>query len=320
MSTREQAKISGQNSATADPPPEQQPPPGRDPSRAGRSGHPRGRSLAPLAGVTVAALIFAVLLLLIRLKWAPLESADRSAADHVNSLVAGQPALVSIVKYVTMLGSTLVLAIVIAAAVLLLALRRRWRLAAYLVVAGVGELILDPILKDLVGRLRPVVPHAIQHAPGHSFPSGHSFGSMVCYGALFLVFAPAARGRARTVFGAVIAALIAIRRHQPDPARRALYLGRHRRLGARDHLARPDRGGVRADQAGGRKARPPTRSPTAWNPRPRSDLRPAQPESAQPESAQPESAQPETVQSGPPPATRSAGPAPSRLACWSPGC
>src|SRR5579872_5138926 len=34
------------------------------------------RPLAPLAVVTVAALLFAVLLLLVRLRWAPLESAD----------------------------------------------------------------------------------------------------------------------------------------------------------------------------------------------------------------------------------------------------
>ncbi|HEX9065941.1 MAG TPA: phosphatase PAP2 family protein [Streptosporangiaceae bacterium] len=196
----------------AEPPESPRPQPER-PDRPGRPGpgrDPGGHSLVPVVAVSVATLVFAALLLLIRLKWAPLESADRSAADHINRLIAGQHTVVSIVKYVTMLGSTIVLSIVIAAAVLLLALRRRWRLAAYLTVAGVGELILDPVLKDLVGRLRPVVPHAIQHAPGHSFPSGHSFGSMVVYGALFLVFAPAARGRARTALGVVLAVLIAV--------------------------------------------------------------------------------------------------------------
>ncbi|MGI9006453.1 MAG: phosphatase PAP2 family protein [Streptosporangiaceae bacterium] len=210
MSTRKQAEISSQNSATGDSPSGQRPPSDPQASRPHRSGPAPGRSLAPLTAVTVAALVFAVLLVLIRLKWAPLESADRSAADHINSVIARQHTLVSIVKYVTMLGSTLVLSIVIGAGALLLALRRRWRLAAYLVVTGAGALVLDPVLKTLVGRLRPVVPHAIQHAPGHSFPSGHSLGSMVCFGALFLVFAPAARGRARRVFGILIVVLIAI--------------------------------------------------------------------------------------------------------------
>ena len=48
------------------------------------------------------------------------------------------------------------------------------------------------------------------HAPGNSFPSGHSLGSIVCYGALFLVFLPAASRRWRTWFAIVTAALVAM--------------------------------------------------------------------------------------------------------------
>jgi hypothetical protein len=44
-------------------------------------------------------------------------------------------------------------------AAIVLAIRRRWRLASYLLVVGAGELTLDPVLKALVGRLRPVVTH-----------------------------------------------------------------------------------------------------------------------------------------------------------------
>ncbi|HYB47444.1 MAG TPA: hypothetical protein VED20_08830, partial [Streptosporangiaceae bacterium] len=56
------------------------------------------------------------------------------------------------------------------------------------VLAAEGALTLDPILKSLVGRLRPVVAHPIAHGTGDSFPSGHSLGSIVCYGAVLLVF------------------------------------------------------------------------------------------------------------------------------------
>ena len=160
--------------------------------------------------VTVAALIFAILLVLVRLQWHPLESADHTAAADINSLIAGQHTLVTIVKYVTMLGSTIVLSAVIAAAAILLALRRQWRLMIYVIVTGAGAQVLDPVIKALVGRLRPVVAHPVAHAPGNSFPSGHSLGSLVCYGALFLVFAPAARGRGRTVFAIVVTAIIAL--------------------------------------------------------------------------------------------------------------
>ena len=114
------------------------------------------------------------------------------------------------VKAVTWLGSDGVLWTVIAAATVILAIRRQWRLAAYLLVTGAGALTLDPILKSLVGRLRPVVAHPIAHGTGDSFPSGHSLGSIVCYGAVLLVFLPAARGRWRPIFITVIAALVAL--------------------------------------------------------------------------------------------------------------
>lgn len=168
------------------------------------------RSLAPLIAITAAALIFAVLLVLVRLQWPPLESVDHGAAAGVNGLVAGDAPLVTAVKAVTWLGSGGVLWTVVLAAAIVLAIRRRWRLAVYLLVTGAGALVLDPVLKSLVGRLRPVVAHPVAHGAGNSFPSGHSLGSIVCYGAVLLVFLPAARGRWRTTFITVTVALVAL--------------------------------------------------------------------------------------------------------------
>ena len=173
------------------------------------TGRPR-RSLAPLIAVTAAAAVFVILLLLIRVQWAPLESADHGAAAQLNHLVAGHAALISVIKAVTFLGSDGVLWTVIGVASVLLAFRKRWRLALYLLVTGAGALVLDPVLKSLVGRLRPVVAHPIAHGTGDSFPSGHSLGSIVCYGAILLVFVPATRGRWRTAFITAIAALVAL--------------------------------------------------------------------------------------------------------------
>src|SRR5438034_5173331 len=82
----------------------------------------RRRSLAPLAAVTAAALIFAVLLVLVRLRWAPLESADHGAAAGINGLIAGDATLVAVVKAVTWLGSDGVLWAVVGAAAIVLAL------------------------------------------------------------------------------------------------------------------------------------------------------------------------------------------------------
>jgi len=168
------------------------------------------RTLAPIAIVTGAALVFTLLILLVRLQWAPLESADHGAAARLNSLVADHAVVVGIVKAVTWLGSTGVLWTLTGAAAIVLALRRRWRLTAYLLLTGAGALVLDPVLKALVGRLRPVVAHPIAYGNGNSFPSGHALDSIVCYGALLLVFLPAARGRWRRVLTAVIVTLIAV--------------------------------------------------------------------------------------------------------------
>jgi undecaprenyl-diphosphatase len=170
-----------------------------------------GRSLAPLIAVTSAALLFAVLLAAVRLQWIPLESVDHGAAADINRAVAGDKTLVTVVKAITWLGSDGVLWTVTGAAAALLALRKRWRLAVYLLVAGAGALIMDPVLKSLVGRARPVVAHSIAHGLGNSFPSGHSLGSIVCYGAVLLVFLPAIRpGRWRRAFVAVITVLVAL--------------------------------------------------------------------------------------------------------------
>ena len=170
------------------------------------------RGLAPLIAVTVATLIFTVLLIAVRLRWSPLEAADHAAAARLNSLIAGHSALVAVVRAVTWLGSDGVLWTVLGVSAAVLAARRRWRLASYLLVTGAGALVLDPILKSLVGRLRPVLAHPIAHGTGNSFPSGHSLGSIVCYGAVLLVFLPAARpGWPRTALcygiGLVIAAI-----------------------------------------------------------------------------------------------------------------
>jgi undecaprenyl-diphosphatase len=92
--------------------------------------------------------------------------------------------------------------------VVLLLARRRVRLALFLTVAGLGALFLDPSMKTLVGRLRPVVEAPVATAPGNSFPSGHALGSAVVYGALLLIFLPAMRGRWRLVLPAVLGLIV----------------------------------------------------------------------------------------------------------------
>ncbi|MEU4477696.1 phosphatase PAP2 family protein [Micromonospora sp. NPDC023966] len=173
-------------------------------------GHFAERSLAGLLVVAGAGVGFGVLLMLVRFHWGPLYHADHEAAEWFNSLVAPHHPLVTVLQAVTDLGGRPVLIWLITIAVVGLLIRRQPRLAVYLIITGVGGLILDPSLKALVGRLRPVVDVPVASAPGNSFPSGHALGSFVAYGALLLVFLPAVAPRWRKPAIAVAGALVVL--------------------------------------------------------------------------------------------------------------
>jgi undecaprenyl-diphosphatase len=167
-----------------------------------------GRGLGRVALVGGAGVAFTILLVLVRLQWFPLEWVDHGLAQDFNRAVAEHPMLVRALQVVSLLGSHGVLGWLIVIAVVVLGVRRMYRLAGYLLVAGAGALILDPTLKMAVGRLRPVVADPVAVGGGNSFPSGHALASMIAYGALLLVFAPAMSQRFRRIVTAALAVVI----------------------------------------------------------------------------------------------------------------
>jgi undecaprenyl-diphosphatase len=200
-------------SRTSSPPRTQASPPapGRQSAPGGRRpGRVRDRSLVPLISVTAAAAVFVLLLVLVATRWPPLESVDHKTAAGLNSLVSGHPVIIAVIRAITTAGSTPILVAVLAVAALYLAIRRKWRLVLFLAASAAGGFTLDPVLKDLVGRLRPVVAHPIAHGLGNSFPSGHALNSTVCYGAVLLVFLSAARGNWRKAFKIIVFSLIVL--------------------------------------------------------------------------------------------------------------
>jgi membrane-associated phospholipid phosphatase len=68
----------------------------------------------------------------------------------------------------------------------LLAVGRRWLALAWLL-ALAGNGVLNPALKRVFERARPLHEHGLVHELGYSFPSGHSSGSVVAYGMLAYV-------------------------------------------------------------------------------------------------------------------------------------
>ena len=165
--------------------------------------------LLPLVGVSASAFVFAVLLLFVRTQWRPLETLDHGLATDLNNGVSAHLLVVHVANVFSWFGSNGVLWCIVLAGAVISGVRRRYRLAIYLLVAGAGALVLGPVLKALVGRVRPIVPHPVSYGTGDSFPSGHSLGSIICYGALLLVFLPVIAPRFRTVSRSVVGVLIA---------------------------------------------------------------------------------------------------------------
>jgi undecaprenyl-diphosphatase len=155
-------------------------------------------------------LLFGVLLVAVRVQWVPLESVDRGVAADLNRAVAARHALVSVLTIVTLLGSHAVLGWLVGLSALVLVVRQRFQLAGYLLVTGAGALILDPTLKIAAGRLRPVVADPVAVGGGNSFPSGHALVSVIGYGALLLVFAPAVPRRVRRAVTIALGAVVVL--------------------------------------------------------------------------------------------------------------
>lgn len=96
---------------------------------------------------------------------------------------------------VTRLGDreTLIGLAALVAAVLLW--RGRRRLALVWLVGLAGNAVLNPTLKSVFERVRPLHDHGIATADGWSFPSGHSSGAVVTYGMLAYVAVRTLPGR-----------------------------------------------------------------------------------------------------------------------------
>ncbi|MCF6521736.1 phosphatase PAP2 family protein [Streptomyces sp. JJ36] len=166
------------------------------------------RGLAAWTVTLTAGVGFALLLLLVRTRWEPLRRADQALADALNSALGQDERLVKALRLLTDLGGTPMLLWLLSVGVLWLLIRGQWRTAGYVAVTALGALALTGVVKELVGRLRPVVAEPLSDPAGLSFPSGHALGSVVAYGVLLLVFAPVTGRRARPWFAAAVAAVV----------------------------------------------------------------------------------------------------------------
>ena len=101
----------------------------------------------------------------------------------------GSEALHEIGRDLTAVGGIAMLSLTTAAVAGYLVMARRFRAAAFVVVATVGGLFISSALKASFDRPRPdIVPH-LSHVMTSSFPSGHSFMSATVYLTLGILLA-----------------------------------------------------------------------------------------------------------------------------------
>ena len=118
------------------------------------------------------------------------------------------PALDTVMRAATFLGSTTTLLPVFVLGFLCLVWLRRRRDALFLTVAIGGSIALDGTMKLFFARPRPRLPWA-QVLPDYSFPSGHSMNSIVLFLALALLVWQI-RGRPTGVVAVAVALVLSL--------------------------------------------------------------------------------------------------------------
>jgi undecaprenyl-diphosphatase len=117
--------------------------------------------------------------------------------------------LTSTLLVITNLGGTLSMTLATLLAAAWLAWRRAWSDVLLVVVAGTGALILVPVTKNLIGRVRPAAPNQVVLLTNNAFPSGHALGSLTVVGAITAVaLAHLTRGWLRFTLAALAALFV----------------------------------------------------------------------------------------------------------------
>ena len=120
----------------------------------------------------------------------PLVAIDTAAARSLHGHVVGHPLVIDALKVISFLGGPIWFYLLVPAVTVFWLVRRRLRLALYLVVTSLVGGAIDTAVKMSVDRTRPVMDDPIATAHGKSFPSGHTMTSTYVYGAILLTLLP----------------------------------------------------------------------------------------------------------------------------------
>lgn len=135
---------------------------------------------------------------------------DTAVGDPVHALRT--PALTTFFYLCTLMANTGTIVFLTVAAVVVLAVRRRFAEAVLVTVVVAGGQALGTLLKNVVDRARPPATGALISLPGsYAFPSGHALAAVLLYGVLgFLLVRELRSTRARIAAAIAVAALIVL--------------------------------------------------------------------------------------------------------------
>jgi membrane-associated phospholipid phosphatase len=158
------------------------------------------------AFVFAATLVLGALLVLVDRNDA-VNSVDRAVSEWGSTNAESEA--IDVVEAITNLGTTWVVFLVLAIVATVDYVRRRnYEVFLFVAAVGLGQNLLNNLIKDIVRRDRPAVLQ-LMDAGGFSFPSGHTAAAAACWSAVALVLG---RNRPRVVRAMLAggAALIAV--------------------------------------------------------------------------------------------------------------
>ncbi|WP_073259027.1 phosphatase PAP2 family protein [Cryptosporangium aurantiacum] len=157
------------------------------------------RLLLALVAACAAAVPVALLAIVVKnVDW-PVARLDLSIARGLNEYAADNPWFVDVLDWISTVGHPASFRIGATVAALWLLAVDRPRLALWTLVTTWGGALLGVLLKLLVARARPVLPEAVAHADGYSFPSGHALGAFVGCAVLLLLWLDAERPERKAI-------------------------------------------------------------------------------------------------------------------------
>jgi diacylglycerol kinase family enzyme/membrane-associated phospholipid phosphatase len=148
---------------------------------------------AALADALLAAILLATLLggliALVRTGWGPLARLDESVSIAATGATRGEPALVALWLFLDLALDPVTFHVLVGiVAIVLLVRRPHGRISVYSALAAVAGMAVgqtaSTVLKEVVGRARPMFDQPLALDVDHSLPSGHAVGSMLGCGVL----------------------------------------------------------------------------------------------------------------------------------------